>query len=252
MGNIRSGYVNCMYIMRVGRIEMPDVNGMLPGTREHGPASIPAYCYLLEHDKGRVLVDTGLANEGLGVVREGEDVVSQLAGLGLTPSDIDYVVLTHMHLDHAAYMSAFPEATFVVRHEELKMAWWPDHFEGGYVLEQYAKTREFNFIEPADDEELDLFGDGSVRLLDTRGHSRGHQSVLVTLERDGRFVIAGDAAYFSRNLEEWILPGICTSSLDAERSIARLRHLRDCGWKLLFGHDEGQEQELRIVPAYYE
>lgn len=251
MRDSTASHVKRLYIMRVGRIEMPDINGMLPGTREHGPASIPAYCYLLEHERGRVLVDTGLENAGLGVVREGEDIVSQLAGLGLKPSDIDYVVLTHMHLDHAAYMASFPDATFVVRHEELKTAWWPEHFEGGYVLDHYAATRGFTFIEPRDDEELDLFGDGSIRLIDTRGHSRGHQSVLVTLAREGRFAIVGDAAYFSRNLEEWVLPGICTSSLDAERSLMRLRHLRDCGWKLLYGHDAGQEGDLRLVPDYY-
>lgn len=246
------GFVKRMYIMHVGKIEMPDINGMMPGTREHGPATLPVYCYLLEHGKGHVLVDTGLKNEGLGVVGVGEDVVSQLAKIGLSPDDIDYVVLTHMHLDHAAFMSAFPASTFVVRHEELKAAWWPDHFEGGYVFAHYAETRGFTFVEPRDDEVVDLFGDGSVQIIDTRGHSRGHQSVLVTLGEGGRFAIVGDAAYFECNLKDWVLPGICTSSVDAERSIAKLRRLQSCGWKLLFGHDCKQEGELRIAPDYYE
>ena len=235
-----TGCIKRMYIIRVGTLEMPDIAGLLPGTRDHYPVSMPVYCYLLEHEKGRVLVDTGVANEGPAVVQPDQYIVKQLEKLGLTPDDIDYVVLTHMHVDHAAFMSEFKNSTFIIRREELKMAWWPDHFEGGYVYSQYCDTRDCSFIQPRDNETFDVFGDGSIQLIDTRGHSRGHQSVLVNLKNDGHFVIVGDAAYFERNLNEFLLPSICTSSVDAEKALCLLRHLRDCEWTLLMGHDDKQ------------
>ena len=137
--------------------------------------ALPIYAYLIEHPKGRVLVDTGesyaLRDENA-VMAEEDTILPQLRKLGYTPADIDYVVLSHLHLDHAGYMSAFPDATFIVRREELRAAWWPEPYEHGYLLANYENTRDFRYIQLGNDEDYDVFMDGSILLIDTRGRSR--------------------------------------------------------------------------------
>lgn len=111
-----------LYVLYVGRLDMPDKGHMTPGSGVGEPISMPCYCYLIDHPKGLVLVDTGVKNEGPATVREEDKVVNRIREAGFQPEDVKYVVMTHMHVDHAAYMTEFPGATFVVRKEELKAA----------------------------------------------------------------------------------------------------------------------------------
>lgn len=241
-----------LYVIRIGRINLPDKGHMTPGSGVGQPISMPAYCYLIEHDKGVVLVDCGQWNGGPGVVQDGEDIVSQLKTLGYQPDDVDYVVMTHLHVDHAAYMTSFPNATFVVRKEELKAAWWPEKCEGGYIFDQYKDTRGFKFIQPLDNETFDLFQDGTIVLIDTKGHTRGHQSIILKLPNSGKIVLTGDASSLRENMDSMIQPGVCTSNWDAMRSLQNLRHLEAIGCTLFFGHDVEQEKMLKLAPAYYD
>ena len=241
-----------LFILRVGTLHMPDKSFMTPGRDCQKPVDLPVYCYLITHPKGVVLVDAGVEPEGPATVSEEESLENQLALAGFTPADIDYVILTHMHVDHAAYMSRFPQAQFIVRKEELRMAWWPDPCEHGYVYAQYRDTRDFSFQELRDDESFDLFLDGSIVCIDTRGHSRGHQSVLLNLSGHGKVLLAGDAAPLQENLDDFIQPGICTGNEDAMHSLALIRHYRMAGYGILYGHDPAQAEKLRLCPDYYD
>lgn len=242
-----------VYIIPVGRLHLPDKGHMTPGIDVGKPIVMPCYCYLFEHEKGYTLVDTGVDHNGVvSFVEEGQDVVSQIGKLGLTPDDIRYVVMTHLHVDHAAYMSSFPNSTFIVRNEEMKAAWWPEKCEGGYVFGHYKDTRDFDYICLRDDEDFDVYGDGKVVLIDTKGHTRGHQSVAVKLDSGERVIISGDATSLKENLECRVQPGICTSNWDALYSIQKIRHYRDMGYTVWFGHEPSQEAELKLLPEYYE
>ncbi len=241
-----------LYVLYVGRLDMPDKGHMTPGSGVGEPISMPCYCYLIDHPKGLVLVDTGVKNEGPATVREEDKVVNRIREAGFQPEDVKYVVMTHMHVDHAAYMTEFPGATFVVRKEELKAAWWPETCEKGYVYRDYKDTRDYEYLQPVDEEEFDLFLDQSVVLIDTKGHTRGHQSVVVDLESAGKIVLTGDASSLRENMDEGILPGYCSNSWYAMRSLEKLKHMEREGYKLLFGHDVSQQKEIKLSPAYYD
>jgi len=185
---------------------------------------MPIYAYLIEHPKGLVLVDTGQSYEMRDentVMEEKDTILSKLVELGCKPDDIKYVVMSHLHLDHSGYMNFFPNSTFIVRKEELKAAWWPEACEGGYVFPTFEKTRKFKFIQPGDDEDYDIFMDGTVVLIDTRGHSRGHQSVVLNLPNTGKTVLVNDAAPIKEVLERSLLPGTCTDNWQAIRAIEK-------------------------------
>ncbi len=231
-----------LYCFRVGAIQI------LPQDEP-----MPIYAYLIEHPKGRVLVDTGesyaLRDESA-VMEEEETILPQLARLGYTPEDIDYVVISHMHLDHAGYMSSFPHAAFIVRREELRAAWWPEPYEHGYCLPTYEKTRDFKYIQPDVDEDYDIFMDGRIVLIDTGGHSRGHQSVVLDLPNTGKVVLAVDAAPDQEILDRGFSGRPCVDTAREARSLRKLSHLAACGYKLFFAHDPKHPHE-RLAPLYY-
>ena len=241
-----------LYILYIGQIHMPSKGHMTPGKDEGVPVSFPAYCYLIDHPKGKVLVDCGMHNGGPAVVREEDQIVNRLAELEIKAEDIKYVVMTHLHVDHAAYMTSFPNATFIVRKQELKSAWWPESCEKGYVYDDYKDTRKYHFLQPDDQEIFDVFLDGSILLIDTKGHTRGHQSVVLDLPETGKTVLVGDASSFRENMDEKILPGYCSNSWYAMQSLEKLKHLEEEGYFLIFGHDIEQQKSLKLSPAYYQ
>lgn len=189
--------------------------------------TLPCPCFLIRHPKaGAVLVDTGLhpsvatdpkLNFGrlLNVwirpaLKPGMDIVSQLRRRGLDPEQIGTVILTHLHADHASAISELPDSRFVVSQPEWEAAVAPRPLRQGYrhaQLDHAFEYRTLSYDGPQISSyatfarTFDLFGDGSVRLAYTPGHTAGHQSVICRLAaRD--FVIGGDIAYTTRQLED--------------------------------------------------
>lgn len=175
-----------------------------------------------------------------------------LIKLGYKPEDVKYVVLSHMHLDHCGGMTLFPQVTFIVRKRGLRAAWWPESLEGGYVFNDYKDTRSYKYTQPRDHEEVDVFFDGSLVCFDTRGHTDGHQSMVVTLPKSGKIVLAGDAVQMGVQLEESSLPGIYWNSEMAVRAVEKLQHMRQEGMLIIPGHDPVSWGTLKIAPDYYE
>ena len=145
---------------------------------------------------------------------EAEDALpGQLRRMGIDAGDVKTVVMTHLHSDHASGIAEFPGATFV-----LSSAEWEAAAKGretdGYIKRQYDHAfdyRTLDFEGPDTDSfasfgrGFDLFGDGSVRMVFTPGHTHGHCSVVLRL-KDREALIAGDAAYTMKTIEESHLP----------------------------------------------
>jgi N-acyl homoserine lactone hydrolase len=199
------------------------LRALLGGTDYVAP--VPAF--LIRHPSaGAILVDTGLhpsiasdprqnfgslgARFGKPALKTGEDVPSQLRKRGLDPSEIPIVVMTHLHMDHSSAISEFPKSTFVVSEAEWRFASGSGgSAQNGYRRSHFDYAFEYRSVDfnRADvnsyagfGRTFDLFGDGSIRLAFTPGHSAGHMSVIAHLaERD--FVIGGDAVYMAGQLD---------------------------------------------------
>jgi N-acyl homoserine lactone hydrolase len=232
-----------------------------PGTVLAGevPESIPVMFYLIVHPKGLALFDTGmnLENWPLPYKKDGEQrseqmIDAQLAKLGYTPDDIAYVIMSHLHMDHAGGMALFPNATFIVRKAELKAAWWPEPFQWTYAFADYKDTRGYKFVQLDDHEDFDVFLDGSVVCIDTKGHTQGHQSLIVNLPKSGKTVLTADAADMADNLDDGHLPGVYWNGEETLRAIVKIQHLRREGALVMMAHDPEQFKALKIAPEYYE
>jgi len=245
-----------LYVFDGGRAHLPDLSHLTPDRNPGIPVTIPVLSFLIDHPKGLVVVDTGVdIDEGKDSLLEAEPaqrIDRQMKRLGYDPGDVRYVVLTHLHFDHMGCLGLFPQATFVCRRSELRSAWWPDSYEKGYSFEGLVKARDLTFVQPPDNETFDVFEDGSVLCFDTRGHTEGHQSVLVNLPRTGRVVLTGDAIQVAENLTDTWPPGLCWNAQLAVQAIERLQHMQAEGALLIFGHELSQLESLRIAPDYYD
>jgi N-acyl homoserine lactone hydrolase len=247
-----------LYVFESAKMHVPD-RGMMSGRPSGIPVTIPVPFYLIVHPNGLALFDTGMKLDNWpaqyrkdGDQRPEQMIDKQLATIGYTPDDVKYVIMSHLHLDHAGGMPLFPKATFIVRKSELKAAWWPESFQLHYIFDDYKDTRGFNYLELDDTEAFDVFQDGSVVCIDTKGHSQGHQSLIVNLPKSGRFVLTADAAAMAEILDEGILPAIVWNAEEALRSLRKVQHLKREGATVLMAHDPDQWSTVRLAPEYYE
>ncbi len=97
-----------------------------------------------------------------------------------------------------------------------------------------------------------MFGDGTLVCIDTKGHTEGHQSLVVDLPESGKIVLVGDAAQVNENLTDKVPPGMSWNSQLAVQSIERLLHLRSLGALLILGHELSALDSLEVAPRYYE
>jgi N-acyl homoserine lactone hydrolase len=232
------------------------------------PFTVPVPFFLIEHSQGKILFDTGNAlsvaadpekhwgdvvNAYYPVMDQDDFVTEQLSRLGIAPDEISYVILSHLHLDHAGGIGHFPKAKYVVQRNELHWAYVPDFYQkAAYIRADFDREVDWLILEGREDDGFDLFGDGKLRIWFTPGHTPGHQSLLVKLEHSGDFLLAGDCCYTEEILNEDVLPGLVWNPSEAIRTIRRLRHARDaCGIKIITGHDPTAWQNFKKAPAFY-
>jgi N-acyl homoserine lactone hydrolase len=245
-----------LYVFDGGRAHLPDMSHLTPDHNVGRPVTIPLLMFLIDHPKGLVVFDTGIdtdaEQEPFVEVTPEQRIDRQMRRLGYEPADVKYVILSHLHLDHVGGMPLFPDATFVVRRQELRAAWWPDAYERGYDFDGLMRTRHLKYLQPADSEAFDVFEDGSLICFDTKGHTEGHQSLLVNLPKSGRIVLTGDAVQVAENFTGKVPPGMCWSSQLAVQAIERLQHLQAEGVLLIFGHELSSLDTLKLAPGYYD
>jgi glyoxylase-like metal-dependent hydrolase (beta-lactamase superfamily II) len=238
---------------------------------------IPIPCFLLEHPTaGPFVVDTGhhasMAVDPKGSygpllgraasshikMGEGEALPDQLRKRGIDPHAIKLVVMTHLHLDHASGVAQFPEATFIVTAREWDAATNGRGLRAGYVSRQFDHAFDWRTIDFDGDDvnsyksfgrSLDLFGDGSVRLVYTPGHTPGHMSVVVRTAGP-EFLIIGDAAYTMRTIKESAMPFGPADEHEFKRSLREVqRYLEQTPDAVAIpGHD--LEAFRALKPAY--
>lgn len=232
-----------------------------------GVVTIPMPAFLIEHPRGLVLFDTGLAPAAAddpesvyGPLANAFDmrfpvdvrVDRQLAVLGYKTTDVRYVVVSHLHFDHAGGLSLFPNATFIIGPGEMRYAYWPDKAGAGFFRRpDFEGARDYNWLELPGGEH-DLFGDSSMVVFSTPGHTPGELSMLVRLP-DRNFLLVGDTVHLRAALEDEIPgPFDCNTEI-AVQSIRRLKLLRAAADATVWiSHDPEDWADFVHAPQCYE
>jgi glyoxylase-like metal-dependent hydrolase (beta-lactamase superfamily II) len=231
--------------------------------------------YLIDHPEGSVLFDTGVSYDliddpknygpygepGLAELVEGfpmsekQQPAEQLADAGYPPAEIDYVVMSHLHVDHAGNVDQFPDAEFLIQQDELAYAWWPSApVQKAYYLDgDIAPLRDPAFDVTELSGEYDLFGDGSVVCIPTPGHSPGHQSLLVRSSNAGSVILGGDIAGTHLAYEQEIFHPYTWNTEEAAASARSIRQravAEDAEVVIL--HDADDFASLPSLPEAYQ
>lgn len=204
---------------------------------------LPVSCYLIEHPKGKVLVDTGWHTDmrtksraHLGVLHykinrgqlpEGKAIHEQLAFYGIHPEGLDYVVLSHLDSDHVSGLQQVKNAKkILVSEEEWRIAKknklrYLSAMWKGVNVETFAYKNEK--IGPKN-KVFDLFGDGKILFTHAPGHTAGLSATIIN--NNGKFVLlASDIGYATKSWEQMILPGVIVNKKDALESLAWVKKM---------------------------
>jgi N-acyl homoserine lactone hydrolase len=256
--------VQRMYVLYCGEGTAPDMSRWTPGVTSNvgKPITLTNSCYLIKHAKGWMLWETGYA-EALASMKDGfptpvihwrwtgpKTLTQQLAELGVAPGDINYVGFSHAHPDHIGNGSLFPNATLYIQEVEYDFYLGPKGKPPSPPA-NYAKLRDNQTVKLKGD--FDVFGDGSVTIVTSPGHTPGHQSLLVKLPQAGAVLLTGDAVHFRDN---WDTPRAPVQNFDREATIKSVEKLHGVASankaQVWINHDSAQTATLPKAPAYIE
>ena len=250
-----------LYAIDCGRLDYPNMDGFSDTDDYAGQTgSLVVPCFLVRHGSEWLLWDTGVGDR-IAALPNGEvkqdarfslqrTLASQLKSVGLVPNDIRYVALSHLHSDHSGNIGLFPHAVFLIGAAELPWARSTPTPEGV----------EAPLIAPLDldkvvtfDKDLDVFGDGTVRILRAPGHTPGHCMLLLKLPKSGPILITGDLFHQRRSLKEHLVPRVNTSRADTLASMDRFEGLEKAtGARVIIPHERQDFDALPAFPGFME
>jgi glyoxylase-like metal-dependent hydrolase (beta-lactamase superfamily II) len=246
--------VERLYILNCGEGVAGDISRWSPGVNVGKSMDFVDSCYLIKHGQGWLLWDTGLA-DAIAAMPEGQrpadprmthwrrpkTLAAQLDQLGVKPADIKYVAVSHTHPDHIGNMTLFPQSMLLVQKAEYE---WPSPLGPRFKPDHPVTKLEGDH---------DVFGDGSVMIISTPGHTPGHQSLLVKLPKTGAVLLSGDAVHFKENWENRRVP---ESNDSKDKTAASMQRMADLMAKekaqLWINHDKAQRDGQKMSPEYYE
>jgi N-acyl homoserine lactone hydrolase len=251
-----------LYVFDLGRLHSANPQPLLD--RGVTVTDMSVVAYLIVHPRGTLVWDTGtipdelVKPEGTTVARAtvNKTLTGQLAQIGYKPADITYLALSHYHYDHSANANLFAGSTWLVQRPE-RAAMFPDTPPADpldpSVTDKFAKLKDSRTITL--DGDHDVFGDGSVVILSTPGHTPGHQSLFVKLAKSGPLVLSGDLYHYpaERTLKDFLpFAGRGNDAQEAASKAKVEKVLADKGATLWIQHDIMADAKIKKSPAFYE
>jgi glyoxylase-like metal-dependent hydrolase (beta-lactamase superfamily II) len=262
-----AGFAEKLYRLDCGHSLANDESVWTPGENVGRSIEFSSTCWLIKAGSKWVLWDTGVPQATLNdpkgwstlpkliVYHLDKTITGQLAEVGLKPGDISYVALSHTHGDHIGNVGLFPGSTVLMQRAEHDWIYSPDGANDNVnqlkalARKLLGKPEHLRLI----DGDTDLFGDGSVTLVSTPGHTPGSQSLLVHLKHSGFIILSGDVVHLEENFEKNIVPSLNTDEAASIASMDKVRRMIATYHATLFiNHDKSQADTLKLLPAFYD
>jgi N-acyl homoserine lactone hydrolase len=262
-----AGFAEKLYRLDCGHSLANDESVWTPGENVGRSIEFSSTCWLIKRGSEWVLWDTGVPEATLNdpkgwstlpkliVYHLDKTITGQLAEIGLKTSDITYAALSHTHGDHIGNVGLFPDSTVLMQRVEYTWISSPDGANDNVnQLKALARKllgtpKKLQLL----DGDTDVFGDGSVTLVSTPGHTPGSQSLLVHLKNSGFIILSGDVVHLEGNFEKNIVPSLNTDKAASIASMDKVRRMiATYQAKLFINHDKEQADTLKLLPAFYD
>ncbi len=228
-----------LYAMNCGNLAFTDVDPFADDHSMKGVArTFVDSCYLIRHPKGDLVWDTGVP-EAIADMADGlkpkdfpvhitvpKKLSAQLGELGLAPGDIEYVSFSHLHFDHTGNGNLFAASTWIVDADE-RAAMFSDSARKGEDFAAYSALEQARTELIEGDARHDVFGDGSVVIVQAPGHTPGHTVLLVKTAKAGNVLLTGDMWHLAESREKRLVPSFnfdrarTLASMDAVEALAK-------------------------------
>jgi len=205
-------------------------------------------CYIIKHGDDYLLWDTGHSMTAPNVAPK-VSIVDQIAQLGVKPEQVKYVGISHYHADHTGQVASFPKATLLIGAREWDAISAPKPAAGVNFKPFESWIKGESKVEPLALDK-DVFGDGTVIVLRTPGHTPGHQSLLVKLPQMGPVILSGDAVHFRENYDSVGVPSFNYDRAQTVASVERIKKIAsNLKATLIIQHDARDVGKLPAFPA---
>ena len=252
-----------LYVLDCGIITPPNVDNYGLKVNEVADTRMVTPCFLIAHPRGTLMWDTGEIPDG--AFKEGvspqklnnytvdRPLLPQLAAIGYTPADITYLALSHYHGDHVANASQFAKSTWIVQKGDRDAILAPRP-QGSRVPDPKffeglagAKTIVLNA------EDHDVFGDGTVVIKSSPGHTPGHQSLFLKLPNAGNVLLSGDLYHYPEEITYKKVPNFDTDREQTAKSREKIEDFVKANHaQLWIQHDYVSGIKRKIAPAFYD
>jgi N-acyl homoserine lactone hydrolase len=262
-----AGFADKLYRLDGGHSLANDESVWTPGKNVGRSIEFSSTCWLIQRGNQWLLWDTGVPESALNdpkgwstlpkliVYHLDKTLTEQLAAIGLKPNDVTYVALSHTHGDHIGNVRLFPNSTVLMQRAEYEWISTPDGPNDNVnKLKALARTllgtpKHLKLL----DGDTDVFGDGSVTLVSTPGHTPGSESLLVHLTNSGFIILSGDVVHLEENFEKDTVPSLNTDKAASIASMERVRRMiATYKAKLFINHDKAESDALKLIPAFYD
>jgi N-acyl homoserine lactone hydrolase len=262
-----AGFAEKLYRLDCGHSLANDESVWTPGENVGRSIEFSSTCWLIKRGSEWVLWDTGVPQATLNdpegwstlpkliVYHLDKTITGQLAEIGLKTGDITYVAISHTHGDHIGNVGLFPDSTILMQRVEYS---WISSADGpndnvnqlkALARKLLGTPKQLKLL----DGDTDVFGDGSVTLISTPGHTPGSQSLLVHLKNSGFIILSGDVVHLEENFEKDTVPSLNTDKAASIASMDRVRRMiATYQAKLFINHDKAQSDTLKLLPAFYD
>lgn len=262
-----AGFAEKLFRLDCGRSIANDESIWTPGENQGHSIEFSSTCWLIKRGNQWLLWDTGVpeatANDPNGwstlpkliLYHLDKTLTGQLAEIGVKLSDVTYVAISHTHGDHIGNVTLFPDAEILIQRTEYE---WIRGGNGpnenvnqlmALARRLMGNPRNLRLI----DGDLDVFGDGSITLISTPGHTPGSQSLLVHLRNSGFIILSGDVVHLEENFAKSRVPSLNTDKQASIESMERIRQIIKTYKAIMFiNHDKKQTDGLKLLPAFYD
>ncbi len=263
----RAGFADKLYRLDCGHSLANDESVWTPGENVGKSIEFSSTCWLTQRGNEWLLWDTGVPESALNdlkgwstlpkliVYHLDKTLTEQLAAIGLRTTNITYVALSHTHGDHIGNVRLFPKSTVLMQRAEYAWISSPDGPNDNVnQLKALARKllgtpKHLKLLEG----DTDVFGDGSITLVSTPGHTPGSQSLLVNLKNSGFIILSGDVVHLEENFEKNTVPSLNTDKAASIASMDKIRRMiATYNAKLFINHDKAQADTLKLLPAFYD